>query len=311
VRQGTASTSTGTGTGTSLPSNTRGISSSSNPLNESGTASSGSSSQPTGITLGISVDGQNGDRDQSSGSGVTTPPSSSVVTRPFTFGNGSLVGTSSSGTVRNGVNTSSPFSFFGTGVGRGSGSLLPAPDIASNPSGSPIAPTASRLFGFGISAPYPATDDTATTPPRPVFTFSHFGLTPTVTTSGTNSDVNANDTTRTVSSTTLSPATDRSTTTTVPISTHVSTSTEQPTNNDTPNSPRHLFKFEPNQPAESNGQSSWTFILPYPDIGGEVEFISGEIGNWAERIEGDIGDQVRAGITFGLIGEERECDCGI
>jgi len=54
-------------------------------------------------------------------------------------------------------------------------------------------------------------------------------------------------------------------------------------------------------------QSSWKFILPSPT---EVEDIKRQVMVWAERIKGDVGDDVRAGIGFGVIGEE-ECDCGI
>ena len=54
-------------------------------------------------------------------------------------------------------------------------------------------------------------------------------------------------------------------------------------------------------------QSSWRFILPSLT---EVEDIRRQVMVWAERIKEDVGDDVRAGISFGAIGEEG-CDCGI
>jgi len=61
-------------------------------------------------------------------------------------------------------------------------------------------------------------------------------------------------------------------------------------------------------------QSSWHFILPstieVEGIKRQVMFWAKRIEFWAEMIKGDVGDEVRGGISFGLIGEEG-CDCGI
>ena len=56
-------------------------------------------------------------------------------------------------------------------------------------------------------------------------------------------------------------------------------------------------------------QSSWHFILSSRE---ELEDVKQQILFWADGIEGDIGDDVRAGISFGVHGKEGcDCDCGI
>jgi len=61
-------------------------------------------------------------------------------------------------------------------------------------------------------------------------------------------------------------------------------------------------------------QSSWHFILPstieVEGIRRQVRFWADRIEFWAERMLGDVGDEVRAGISFGVL-EDEGCDCGI
>ena len=74
--------------------------------------------------------------------------------------------------------------------------------------------------------------------------------------------------------------------------------------------PTHIPRTRPaleNDIDTGRKQSSWKFILPSPI---EVEDVRRQVMVWAERIKGDVGDDVRAGISFGVIGEEG-CDCGI
>jgi len=76
---------------------------------------------------------------------------------------------------------------------------------------------------------------------------------------------------------------------------------------------RHVRRTRPahadNERDLGKKQSSWHFILSSRE---ELEDVKQQILLWADGIEGDIGDDVRAGISFGVLGAEGcHCDCGI